>query len=755
MDNKVFNKKFLAWFWSIFCIGILAIVLVFWMITQGLLGYLPPLDELQNPKNKFATEVISSDMQLLGRYYRQENRVGVSYGEISPHMINALIATEDARYYSHSGIDIKSLLRAIIKMGKAGGGSTITQQLAKQLWSPRANNIFERALQKPIEWVIATQLERLYSKEEILTMYLNQFDFLYNAVGIKSAAQVYFSTTPDQLKLEEAAMLVGMCKNPSMYNPRRRPERALNRRNTVLDQMCKYDYISQELCDSLQSLPIELKYQSVDHKQGLAPYFREYLRQILTAKEPKWNNYSEWNKQQYEIDKRQWEENPLYGFCNKNHKPDGSPYDLYHDGLRIYTTLDSRMQRYAEEAVNEHMQELQKSFFKEKRKKSYAPFSQELSSEEIDGIMNRSMRQTDRYRALKKLNMSESEIRKIFNTPVSMRVFSYAGMIDTTMTPMDSIRWNKHFLRCGFMSMDSHTGAVKAYIGGPNFTHFQYDMATTGRRQVGSTIKPYLFTLAMDEGMWPCDSTVNDSITLIDGNGVAWTPRDDHTKNQGEMVTLNWGLEKSSNWITAYLMSLFTPEQLVRMMRSFGIEGPLEPVVSLCLGPCEVSVQEMVDAYTTFPNKGIRVEPMYVTRIEDNNGNVLAMFTPKMHEIISETTSYKMIYMLRNVMDHGTGVRARFRYGLKMPMGGKTGTSQNHSDGWFVGFTPSLVSGVWVGGEDRSIHFDNMTAGQGANMALPIWALYMQKVYGDAELGYDVEEQFDVPEWFDATAGCK
>ena len=755
MDNKAFNKKFLAWFWSIFCIGILAIVLVFWMITQGLLGYLPPLDELQNPKNKFATEVISSDMQLLGRYYRQENRVGVNYGEISPYMINALIATEDARYYNHSGIDLKSLLRAIIKMGKAGGGSTITQQLAKQLWSPRANNIFERALQKPIEWVIATQLERLYSKEEILTMYLNQFDFLYNAVGIKSAAQVYFSTTPDQLKLEEAAMLVGMCKNPSMYNPRRRPERALNRRNTVLDQMCKYEYITQEVCDSLQSLPIELKYQSVDHKQGLAPYFREYLRQILTAKEPKWNNYSEWNKQQYEIDKRQWEENPLYGFCNKNHKPDGSPYDLYHDGLRIYTTLDSRMQKYAEEAVSEHMQELQKSFFKEKRKKSYAPFSQELSSEEIDGIMNRSMRQTDRYRALKKQNLSESEIRKVFNTPISMRVFSYAGMIDTTMTPMDSIRWNKHFLRCGFMSMDSHTGAVKAYVGGPNFAHFQYDMATTGRRQVGSTIKPYLFTLAMDEGMWPCDSTVNDSITLIDGNGVAWTPRDDHTKNQGEMVTLNWGLEKSSNWITAYLMSLFTPEQLVRMMRSFGIEGPLEPVVSLCLGPCEVSVQEMVDAYTTFPNKGIRVEPMYVTRIEDNNGNVLAMFTPKMHEIISETTSYKMIYMLRNVMDHGTGVRARFRYGLKMPMGGKTGTSQNHSDGWFVGFTPSLVSGVWVGGEDRSIHFDNMTAGQGANMALPIWAIYMQKVYGDQDLGYDIEEQFEVPEWFDATAGCK
>ena len=760
MDKKTtkttnFKKKFLVWFWGLLTAGILAIVLVFWMITKGWLGYLPPLEDLQNPKNKYATEVISADMQLLGRYYRNENRVSVDYTDISPNMINALIATEDARFYDHTGVDLKSLMRAIMKLGRAGGGSTITQQLAKQLWSPRANNIFARAMQKPIEWVIATKLERLYSKEEILTMYLNQFDFLYNAVGIKSAAQVYFSTTPAELKLEEAAMLVGMCKNPSLYNPRRRPENALNRRNTVLNQMEKYNYITEEVCDSLKAMPIELKYQSVDHKQGIAPYLREYLRQVLTAKEPKKSNYSEWNQLQYEIDKRQWEENPLYGFCNKNSKPDGTPYDLYHDGLRIYTTIDSRMQRYAEEAVNEHMQALQKSFFREKRKKSYAPFSKDLTTEEIDGIMNRSMRQTDRYREMKKKGMSESEIRTVFNTPVSMRIFSYDGLIDTTMTPMDSIRWNKHFLRCGFMSMDAHSGAVKAYVGGPNFSHFQYDMVTSGRRQVGSTIKPYLFTLAMDEGMWPCDSTVNDSITLIDGNGVRWTPRDEHLENQGEMVTLNWGLEKSSNWITAYLMSLYTPEQLVRMMRSFGIEGQLDPVVSLCLGPCEVSVKEMVDAYTTFPNKGIRVAPLYVTRIEDNNGNILATFTPKTYEIISETTSYKMIYMLRNVMDHGTGVRARFRYGLKSPMGGKTGTSQNHSDGWFVGFTPSLVSGVWVGGEDRSIHFDNMSSGQGANMALPIWSIYMQKVLADEELGYDPQEQFDVPEWFDPEAGCK
>ena len=759
MDKKT-NKKSLTtrvmlWLWGILITGILTVVLIFWLISKGMLGYLPPLDELQNPKNKFATEIISADMQSLGRFYRNENRVSVEYTDISQNMINALIATEDVRFYDHTGVDVKSLMRAVIMLGKAGGGSTLTQQLAKQLWSPRANNIFERALQKPIEWVIATKLERLYSKEEILTMYLNQFDFLYNAVGIKSAAQVYFSTTPAELTIEQAAMLVGMCKNPTLYNPRRRPENALNRRNTVLNQMCKYDYITEQMCDSLKQLPIELQYQSVDHKQGIAPYFREYLRQMLTAKEPKKSNYSEWNKLQYEIDLRQWEENPLYGFCNKNHKPDGTPYDLYQDGLRIYTTIDSRMQQYAEEAVSEHIQALQKSFFREKRKKSYAPFSQDLTPEDIDAIMNRSMRQTDRYRALKKQGMSETNIKQVFNTAVPMRVFSYNGLIDTIMTPMDSIRWNKHFLRCGFMSMDAHSGAVKAYVGGPNFEHFQYDMVTSGRRQVGSTIKPYLFTLAMDEGMWPCDSTVNDSITLIDGNGVAWTPRDDHFANQYEMVTLNWGLEKSSNWITAYIMSLFTPEQLVRIMRSFGIEGQLDPVVSLCLGPCEVSVKEMVDAYTTFPNKGIRVEPLYVTRIEDNNGNILATFTPKTYEIISETTSYKMIYMLRNVMDHGTGVRARFRYGLKAPMGGKTGTSQNHSDGWFVGFTPSLVSGVWVGGEDRSIHFDNMAAGQGANMALPIWSIYMQKIYANPELGYSEEEQFDVPEWFDPEAGCK
>lgn len=749
-----FKKKFAIWFWSLFAAGVLVVVLIFWMISKGWLGYLPPLDELQNPKNKYATEIYSSDMQILGSYYRTENRVGIQYKDISPYMIQALVATEDERFYEHSGIDIKGLMRAILKFGRAGGGSTLTQQLSKQLYSPTADNIFERALQKPIEWVIASKVERLYSKEEILTMYLNQFDFLYNAVGIKSAAQVYFNTTPAELKIEEAAMLVGMCKNPALYNPIRRPEQSRARRNTVFSQMYKNGYITEAEKDSLQELPLVVNYHSVDHKQGLAPYFRENLRLILTAKEPKESNYSSWNKQQYKIDKDEWDNNPLYGFCQKNKKPDGTNYDLYNDGLRIYTTIDSRMQQYAEEAVSEHIQYLQKQFFKEKKRHSYAPFSKDLSKEEIDGIMERSMKQSDRYRNMKRSGASESEIRKAFNTPTEMRVFSYNGMIDTILSPLDSIRYQKYFFRCAFMSMDPHSGHVKAYVGGPNFAHFQYDMASKGRRQVGSTVKPFLYTLAMDEGMSPCDKTINQPITLFDANGNEWSPRNDSKNNVGDTVTLEWGLSKSNNWISAYLMSLFTPEQLVKLMHSFGIQGYIDPVVSLCLGPCEVSLQEMVDAYTTYPNKGVRVEPLYVTRIEDKNGNIIATFTPRTYEIISETTSYKMITMLRSVIDHGTGVRVRFRYGLKMPMGGKTGTTQNNSDGWFMGFTPSLVSGAWVGGEDRAIHFDSMAEGQGASMALPIWALYMQKVLADPDLGYSATEEFDIPEWFDPYAGC-
>ncbi len=754
-QKKTFKRTFSVWFWSIFGVGILCVVIVFWLISKGWIGYMPPLEDLQNPKNVYASEVYSADMQVLGSYYKGANRVEVEYKDISPYMVDALVSTEDVRFYQHPGVDLKALFRAVVLLGRAGGGSTLTQQLSKQLYSPTAGNIFERALQKPIEWVIASELERLYSKEEIITMYLNQFDFLYNAVGIKSAAQIYFNTTPDKLKIEEAAMLVGMCKNPSLYNPIRHPERATSRRNVVLSQMCKNDCITAEQRDSLQQLPLELHYRSVDHKQGLAPYFREYLRTVLTAKEPKESDYSSWNKDQYQLDKNQWDNNPLYGFCNKNRKADGSKYDLYNDGLRIYTTIDSRMQTYAEEAVNEHIQYLQEQFFKEKRKKSYAPFSRSLTTEEIDAILNRSMKQSERYRTMKNAGKSEKEIQTAFNTPVEMRVFSYKGMIDTVLSPLDSIRYQKYFLRCGFMSMDPHSGHVKAYVGGPNFANFQYDMVNKGRRQVGSTVKPYLYTLAMEEGMWPCDKTVNQPITLKDANGKDWSPRNSSKNNIGDTVTLQWGLSQSNNWISAYLMSLYTPASLVNLMRSFGIEGQLDPVISLCLGPCEISVKEMVDAYTTFPNKGVRVEPLYVTRIEDNNGNIIASFTPQMHEVISEETSYKMITMLRSVIDHGTGVRVRYRYGLQMPMGGKTGTTQNNSDGWFMGFTPSLVSGCWVGGEDRAIHFDSMAEGQGASMALPIWAKYMQKVLADESLGYSATEQFDIPDWFDPNAGCK
>ena len=755
MKNKLWYKTLLCWFWGLFIGSIVIAFITMTLIAKGIVGYLPPLEELQNPKNSFASEIISSDMQSLGRYYKYENRIGVQYSDLSPVLIDALIATEDVRFYEHTGVDFKSMFRAVLKLGRAGGGSTLTQQLAKQLWSPRANNIIERAMQKPIEWVIATKLERLYSKEEILLMYLNQFDFLYNAVGIQSASQVYFSTTPAKLKIEEAAMLVGMCKNPSLYNPMRYPERAIGRRNTVLSQMEKYGFIDQNTRDSIAAIPLQLKYSSVDHKQGLAPYLREYLRGVLTAKEPKESNYSEWNKQQYLLDKWQWDNNPVYGFCEKNHKPDGSKYDLYQDGLKIYTTIDSRMQRYAEEAVDEHMKEQQKAFFKELKRKKNAPFSRDLTQQEVDGIMSRSMRQTERYRLMRKAGISADSIQKAFHTPQDMRLFTYErGLIDTIMSPYDSIRWQKSFLRCGFMSMDPHTGHVKAYVGGPNFTHFQYDMVTKGRRQVGSTVKPYLYTLAMDEGLWPCEKTINQPITLIDGNGKEWTPRDTHDKNQGDTVTLTWGLQNSSNWISAYLMSLFTPEQLVKMMRSFGIQGQLDPVISLCLGPCEVSVEEMVDAYTTFANKGIRTEPLYITHIEDNNGNVIGLFTPKTHEVISEITAYKMIYMLRAVMDHGTGVRVRYKYGIQAPMGGKTGTTNNNSDGWFMCFTPSLVNGAWVGGEDRAIHFDNLAQGQGASMALPICALYMQKVLSDSTLGYEPHEQFDIPTWFNPNEGC-
>lgn len=719
--NKAKNKGgWIKYLWMLFALGVALIALLFVLIANGVIGYLPEIEELQNPKNKFASEVYTSDGEIIGRYfYGKDNRVAVSYDQISPNVINALISTEDVRFYEHSGIDFRALFRSIVKRGilgqkGAGGGSTITQQLAKLLYSPTAENIFQRALQKPIEWVIAVQLERYYTKEEIITMYLNQFDFLNNAVGIKSAASIYFNTTPAELNVEQSAMLVGMLQNPSYFNPRRFPERTMERRNVVFLQMEKNEKLTPEVADSLSQLPIELEYRSSDHKAGIAPYFREYLRQMMVASKPERKKYASWQDQKFYEDSLAWENNPLYGWCKKNYKPNGDNYNLYTDGLRIYTTIDSRMQTYAEEAVTEHVSGyLQTAFFKEKRKKSYAPFSRDLTKSEIKDILERSKRQSERYIKMKRAKFTKAQIDSAFSTPTDMTIFNGKQYVDTLLSPIDSIRWDKYFLRCGFMSMNPYNGHVKAYVGGPNFSAFQYDMVSTGKRQVGSTIKPYLYTLAMEEGMSPCTRVPNVQPTFVLGDGTEWAPRNDSKKKVGEMVTLRWALSQSNNWISAYLIREFSPQSLVKLMHSFGIKSKLDPVVSLCLGPVEVSVSEMVDAYTTFVNKGIKVEPLYVTRIEDNKGNIISTFTPQYTEIISEETSHKMLEMLKAVINEGTGVRLRYRYQFKGDIGGKTGTTQNNSDGWFIGVTPELVSGTWVGGEDRSIHFDNLREGQG------------------------------------------
>lgn len=756
-------RKIIKILWISLAVALVASVIVFVSISKGWIGYMPPVEELENPNYKFATEIFSEDGKVLGTWsYSKENRVYIAYEALSPHIINALIATEDIRFAEHSGIDAKALFRAFLKRGllfqkNAGGGSTLSQQLAKQLFTEKvAKNTLQRLFQKPIEWVIAVKLERYYTKEEILSMYLNKFDFLNNAVGIKTAAHTYFGSEPKELKIEEAAMLVGMCKNPSLYNPIRFNERAKGRRNVVIEQMRKAGYITAAECDSLKALPLKLTYNRVDHKEGLATYFREYLRGVIAAKKPVKSDYRSWQMQKYYEDSLSWETNPLYGWCEKNHKKDGSTYNIYTDGLKIYTTINSRMQQYAEEAVKEHLGDyLQPEFFKSKKGRKQAPYTNMLTQEEVNKILTRSMKQTDRYRAMKAAGASEAEIRKAFDTPEEMSVFSWTGIKDTVMTPMDSIRYYKHFLRTGFMSMDPVNGHVKAYVGGPNYTYFQYDMAMVGRRQVGSTVKPYLYTLAMENGFSPCDQARHVEQTLIDENGRPWSPRNTNHKRYGEMVSLKWGLANSDNWISAYLMSKLNPYALVRLLHAFGVRNKdIQPTVSLCLGPCEISVGEMVSAYTAFANKGIRVEPLFVTRIEDSDGNLLSTFNPQMEEVVSATSVYKMLVMLRAVINEGTGGRVR-RYGITADMGGKTGTTNRNADGWFMGFTPNLVSGCWVGGEERDIHFDTMTYGQGASLALPVWAKYMKKVFDDPSLGYSQQERFKLPEGFDPCAGSE
>ena len=756
-------RKIIKALWIFLAVVVLAIVVIFVSISKGWIGYMPPVEELENPSYKFATEIFSEDEKVLGTWsYSKENRVYTAYKDLSPSIINALIATEDVRFVEHSGIDAKALFRAFVKRGlmfqkNAGGGSTLSQQLAKQLFTENvARNTLQRLFQKPIEWVIAVKLERYYTKEEILSMYLNKFDFLNNAVGIKTAAYTYFGCEPKDLKVEEAATLVGMCKNPSLYNPVRFNERSRGRRNVVLEQMRKAGYITDAECDSLQALPLKLTYNRVDHKEGLATYFREYLVGVMRARKPVRSDFRGWLMQNFYEDSIAWETKPLYGWCAKNKKKDGTNYNIYTDGLKIYTTINSRMQQYAEDAVKEHLGDyLQPVFFKEKEGSKNAPYARSLPEKRVEELLTKAMKQTERYRLMKEAGASEQQIRKAFDTPEEMTVFSWKGDKDTIMTPMDSIRYYKSFLRTGFMSMDPANGHVKAYVGGPNYVYFQYDMAMVGRRQVGSTIKPYLYTLAMENGFSPCDQARHVEQTLIDENGTPWTPRNANDKRYGEMVTLKWGLANSDNWISAYLMGKLNPYDLVRLIHSFGVRNKaIDPVVSLCLGPCEISVGEMVSAYTAFANKGIRVAPLFVTRIEDSDGNVISTFAPQMEEVISASSTYKMLVMLRAVINEGTGGRVR-RYGITADMGGKTGTTNDNSDAWFMGFTPSLVSGCWVGGDERDIHFGRMTYGQGAAAALPIWAMYMKKVYDDPTLGYDQQERFKLPEGFDPCAGSE
>lgn len=702
-------KKYIILFWLMFASPFLLIGTIILLISAGFFGELPSFEELENPKSLLASQVFSADQKILGTYYK-ENRTNAKYSELSPELVKALIATEDARFYEHSGIDFKALLRVlkgvVTRNTGSGGGSTLTQQLAKQLFETRARMKGGIVIEKLAEWIIAVNLEKRYTKEEIITLYLNEFDFLYNAVGIKTAASVYFSTSPDSLKLEEAATLVGMAKNPALFNPRRRPDTTEHRRNVVMMQMVNYGYLERAKYDSLKQIPLKLKYRSVDHNEGIATYFREFLRGELI----KW--------------------------CRENKKPDGSPYDLYRDGLKIYTTINSKMQQYAEEAVREHLSGLQESFFKEHKGRSKAPFYQ-LTDEEIQKVLKQAMKRSERYRKLKLAKVSNDSIEKSFNTPAEMTIFSWKGEIDTVMTPMDSIRYYKHFLNTGFMSMDPQTGYVKAWVGGINYKHFKYDQVYYGKRQVGSTFKPFVYALAMQEGYSPCYKVLNRPYTFEKGTfGLLknWTPKNSDKKYEGDEVTLKFALAQSINYITAWVMKQYGPEAVINLVRKMGMTSPIDPVPSICLGTPDFSVYEMVGANATFANKGVFTKPQYITRIEDKNGNVLQEFLPQTNEAMSEETAYVTLNLLEGVVQGGSGVRLRYRYKLMNPIAGKTGTTQNHSDGWFMGLTPNLVSGVWVGCEDRSAHFRGMALGQGASMALPIWALYMLKVYADPGL---------------------
>lgn len=743
-------KHWLKKFWILYLSVVAFVILFFLALSAGLLGFMPSFEELENPKSNLASEVISADQEVLGKYYI-ENRSNIHYSDLSPNLVNAIIATEDARFHNHSGIDVKALFRVtfgILTGSNKGGGSTITQQLAKNLFPRKTNRTFiETVYIKMKEWITAIKLERNYTKEEIIAMYFNTVDFGSNSFGIKSAAKTYYNKLPSELTVEESAMLVGMLKAPTWLSPVRNPERAMKRREVVLNQMRKNNHIDQEEYDSLRIIPLNMShFRLQDHASGEATYFREYLRRIMNAKEPIKRKYID--LAQYSSDSMQWATNALYGWVEKNPKPDGTKYNLYKDGLRIYTTLNSRMQVYAEQAVAEHIgKDLQPAFFKHWKGREGAPFDfpRDVVKEEANKLLTASMKRSDRYIRMKASGVSEDSIRKSFYTKIPMKIFSWSGERDTIMTPWDSILYCKHFLQAGLMSIEPQTGFVRAYVGGINYKHFQYDHVIQAKRQVGSTFKPFVYTLAMQEGDFsPCTKIANIqySIDLPDGN--KWEPRNSSDYKEGQMVTLKEALANSINWISAFLIKRYSPMAVASIARKMGVTSRIDPVPAIALGTPDLTLYEMAGAMNSYAAKGVYIEPMFVTRIEDKNGNVLSRFISRQQEAMSEETAYLMLQLMKGVVESGTGVRLRYKYGLSYPIAGKTGTSQSHSDGWFMGITPDLVTGVWVGGEDRSIRFRSISLGQGANMALPIWALYMKKVYEDKELNISTSD-FEAP----------
>jgi penicillin-binding protein 1A len=706
--NKL--TKYIRFTWLLVWLPFILIFLLISFISLEIFVDLPSVQELQNPKSNLATVIYSSDMKTLGKYYA-ENRVSVKYYELDKDLVNALIATEDARFLEHSGVDLRALVRAVFGAltgsSSSGGGSTLSQQLAKMMFPREKLSKFETVIRKLKEWVIAARLEKNYTKDEILALYLNKFDFLNQAVGVKSAAQIYFNRTQDSLEIQQAAMLIGMAKNPSLFNPVKKADTTLHRRNVVMMQMVVNGFLTKEKYDSLKVLPLGVIFHPEDHNDGLAPYFREYLREYF-----------------------------LKTWCAKHINPEtNKPYNIYRDGLKVYTTIDSRMQKYAEEAVTEHMTDLQKLFTKECKTKKNAPFAWNVNKEQIENIMMSSMKRSDRYRSLKKAGLSKEQILAEFKKPVSMTVYSLRGDIDTNLTPWDSIRYYKSFLHTGFISIEPTTGYVKAWVGGVNHKHFKFDHVKVGRRQVGSTFKPFVYALAIQEGYSPCYQVANVRTCIETPGQPAWCPdNSDGNKGTGKMVTLRYALAGSINYVTAWVMKQFGPDAVINLVRRLGITAPIDAVPSIALGTPDISVFEMVAANATFANKGTYIQPTFITRIEDKNGKVLEEFFPTTDEVFSEEKAYAMIQLMRGVVDIGTGTRLRFRYNLRNEIAGKTGTTQNNADGWFMGLTPDLVAGCWVGGEERSVHFNSTNEGQGASMALPIWGKFFQKVYADPSL---------------------